>query len=377
MKEKIDVKKLISQLTLEMYEALFKELDIPIFSKSKTQWVLRTGCHNTNANTASPKLYFYLDTKLFVCYSGCNATFNLVTLVMKRLALLGEDGGFLNAINYILSKTGLDKTAVSRINPNKSTYDWQKDFGKFLRMKSNSSELITYNKTILAPLSGGYPQEWIDEDISIESMQKYQIGYYERLNQTTIPVFDREGQLIGIRIRNWNPDLARGAKYMPLITLDGTCYKFPTDNVFYGINFNWSEIERTKTCFIGESEKFVLKMDSFYGRESTALGMFGSNLGLRRRNELLKLGVERVVYVPDNDFEEYGSEEYKEWEKKIQQFAKLFVGYCQFEVVWASEDGLIGYKENATDRDKATWDLLYENRQIWKLKEGKDKGGIV
>lgn len=363
MKEKIDVKKLISQLTLEMYETLFKELDIPMFSKSNKQYVLRTGCHNTNAHTASPKLYFYSDTKLFVCFSGCNATFNIVTLVMKRLALLGQDGGFLNAINFILSTTGLDKSAVSRINQKKHTYDWQKDFGKFIRFKSGSSELAIYDKNILHGLFGIYPQEWIDEGISIESMEKYQIGYYERLNQTTIPIFNRDGELVGIRVRNWNP--INNAKYIPLTTLDGTCYKFSTNSVFYGINYNWTEIERTKTCFLGESEKMVLKLDSWFGRESVALGMFGSNLGLRRRNELLKLGVERVVYVPDNDFEEYGSDEYREWEKGVQQFSKLFEGYARFEVVWDNIGGVLGYKENATDRDRETWDLLYENRQIF------------
>ena len=35
MREKIDVKKLMNQLTLEMYETLFKEMGIPIYSKAK------------------------------------------------------------------------------------------------------------------------------------------------------------------------------------------------------------------------------------------------------------------------------------------------------------------------------------------------------
>jgi len=373
MRERIDVKKLISQLTLEMYEALFKALGIPIFSKGKTQWILRTGCHTRDTTSASPKLYFYLDTKIFVCYTKCNASFNIVSLVMKRLALLGENGGFLNAINFILSKTGLDKDSVSRISVKKYTYDWEQDFSKFIRFKSGISELPTYNKKILQGLSGSVPQAWIDEGISIESMQKYQIGYYERLNQTTIPCFNRDGELVGIRVRNWNPELVEAKKkYMPLIILDGTCYKFPTDNIFYGMNFNWPEIERTKTCYIGESEKFVLKMETWFGIHSTALGMFGSNLGLCRRNELLKMGVERVVYVPDMDFKEVGTEEFELWNQKMLKFIKLFEGYVQIEIVWDNdpENRLLEYKENATDKDRATWDLLYENRQIWG-EEGK------
>ena len=159
---------------------------------------------------------------------------------------------------------------------------------------------------------------------------------------------------------------------MPLYLLDKTGYNFPTDNIFYGMNMNWPEIERTKTCIIGEPEKMVLQLDTWLGRKSTALAMFGSNLGLRRRNQLLKMGVERVIYVPDNDFEEYGSEEYLQWEEKIRKFIDLFKGYCDVEIVWDTV-GVLGYKENATDKDKATWDLLYENRQIWKMKEGEDE----
>ena len=373
MRERIDVKKLTSQLTLEMYETLFKALDIPIYSKSKDKWILYTGCHNRNALQGSPKLYFYLDTKVFFCYTHCNSAMGIVNLTMKRLALLGEDGGFLNAVNFILSKTGLDKDSVSRISAKKYTYDWEADFGKFIRFKNGISELPTYNKKILQGLSGSVPQAWIDEGISIESMQKYQIGYYERLNQTTIPCFNRDGELVGIRVRNWNPELVEAKKkYMPLIILDGTCYKFPTDNIFYGMNFNWPEIERTKTCYIGESEKFVLKMETWFGIHSTALGMFGSNLGLCRRNELLKMGVERVVYVPDMDFKEVGTEEFELWNQKMLKFIKLFEGYVQIEIVWDNdpENRLLEYKENATDKDRATWDLLYENRQIWG-EEGK------
>ena len=367
MKEKIDVKKLINQLTLEMYETLFKALEIPMFSKSKDQYILYTGCHNSDALSGSPKLYFYLDTKIFYCYTKCGSAMNIVNLTMKRLALMGGDGGFLNAIDFILNTTGLEKKAISRINPKKNGYDWQKDFGKFIRFRNGISDLPTFDKKILDGLSGSVPQEWIDEGISIESMEKYQIGYYERCNQTTIPCFNRDGQLIGIRVRNWSPELVDGGrKYMPLYLLDGSGYNFPIDNIFYGINLNWPEIERTKTCFIGESEKFVLQLDTWMGRESTALGMFGSNLGLHRRNELLKMGVDRVVYVPDNDFEEYGSEEYKDWEDKIKKFVALFAGYCDVEIVWDTIGGVLGYKENATDRDRETWDLLYENRQIWK-----------
>lgn len=364
MREKIDVKKLMNQLTLEMYETLFKALEIPIYSKAKDKYVLYTGCHNRNALSGSPKLYFYLDTKVFYCYTKCGSAMNIVNLTMKRLALLGEDGGFLNAVNYILSKTGLGKDAISRISSKKHTYDWEQDFGKFIKLRNGISDLPVYDKSILPSLCTSFPQEWIDEGISIESMQKYQIGYYERCNQTTIPVFGPFGELHGVRVREWNPEnIESYGKYHPLTILDGTTFKFPTNNVLYGLNYNQYNIENTGQVWICEGEKGVLKLDTFYGDKSCAVAMFGSSLGVNRRNTLIKHGVKDVVIVADCDFIGKGEEDFQEWRQKILGQANLWKGYTSVSVVF--DDGeVLGPKENATDKDFETWLKLYEEREV-------------
>ena len=363
MKEKIDVKKLINQLTLEMYEILFKEMGIPIYSKAKDKWVLYTACHNKNPLSGSPKLYFYLDTKVFVCYTGCNSSFNIVSLTMKRLALMGEDGGFLNAVNFILSKTGLDKSAISRINPKKNTYDWEKDFSKFIRFKNGVSELPIYDKSILDQLDKAIPAQWLDEGISPETLIKYQIGYYPRISATTIPMFGNEGELHGIRVREWNPEIIESyGKYHPLALLDGTVYKFPTNAILYGLNYNWPNIEQTGQVWICEGEKGVMKLDTFYGDKSCAVAMLGNNLGINRRNTLIKYGVKDVVLVVDCDFIGKDDEEFEKWKKHILKQAELWKGYAKVSVVF--DDGeVLGPKENATDKDFETWLKLYEERE--------------
>lgn len=364
MKEKIDVKKLINQLTLEMYETLFKELGIPIYSKAKDKWVLYTACHNSNALLGSPKLYFYLDTKVFFCYTSCSCSFNIVSLTMKRLVLLGEDGGFLNAINFILSKTGLDKSAISRINPKKYTYDWQQDFSKFIRFKNGISQLPIYDKSILNQLDKAIPAQWIDEGISPETLIKYQIGYYPRTSATTIPMFGNEGELHGIRVREWNPDgIQSYGKYHPLTLLDGTVYKFSTNAILYGLNYNWPNIEQTGQVWICEGEKGVMKLDTFYGDKSCAVAMLGNNLGINRRNTLIKYGVKDVVLVADCDFIGKDDEEFEKWKKHILKQAELWKGYANVSVVF--DDGeVLGPKENATDKDFDTWLKLFEEREV-------------
>src|SRR5699024_8407314 len=151
---------------------------------------------------------------------------------------------------------------------------------------------------ILSQLGQSIPQAWLNEGISEDTLVKYQIGYYERLNATTIPCRDKQGNLIGIRCRHWRPEEIEQGKYRPVLLLDGvTSFKFPTNEVFFGINYNWPEIERTGKVMLVESEKAVMKLDTIYKEHNVALGMFGSNLGLKRRNELIKLGVNHVVYV--------------------------------------------------------------------------------
>lgn len=358
---KVDVKKLKKMLTLSHYDTILRELGIPIFSKSNTEWRCFSGDRHKNPYDGSPSLIFYPDTKIFQGYSAGRA-YDAIALVQTRLNLLGQTCSFFDACNWILEKTGLDPTKIAKPLTNSHVYDWS-ELERFVRVRKYGNQLPEYNRNIIDTLPLLYPQAWINEGISEETMAKYQIRYYERCNQTVIPCFDDEARLIGVRVRNWDKDRVEQAKYMPLITLDGQCYKFNTNQVFYGINYNKPEIERTGKVIIVESEKAVMKLDTYMGRHNIALGMYGSNLGIQRRNQLIKMGVNTVSYVVDNDFIGQDDDFFEKWRKKIQHFIKLWDGFCRIEIVWDNL-GLLGPKENATDRTKEVWEQLWENREI-------------
>lgn len=358
---KVDVKKLKKMLTLSHYDTILRELGIPIFSKSNTEWRCFTGDKNRNPYDGSPALVFYTDTKIFFGMT-MGRSYDCISLVQTRLNLLGQTCSFLDACNWILEKTGLDPTKITKPLTNSHVYDWS-ELERFIRVRKYGNQLPEYNRNIIDTLPPLYPQAWVDEGISEEIMAKYQIRYYERCNQTVIPCFDDEARLIGVRVRNWDKDRVEQAKYMPLITLDGQCYKFNTNQVFYGINYNKPEIERTGKVIIVESEKAVMKLDTYMGRHNIALGMYGSNLGIQRRNQLIKMGVNTVSYVVDNDFIGQDDDFFEKWRKKIQHFIKLWDGFCRIEIVWDNL-GLLGPKENATDRTKEVWEQLWENREI-------------
>lgn len=358
---KVDVKKLKKMLTLSHYDTILRELGIPIFSKSNTEWRCFSGDRHKNSYDGGTNLVFYLDTKIFTSFSA-GRSYDCISLVQTRLNLIGQTCSFLDACNWILEKTGLDPTKITKPLTNNHVYDWS-ELERFVRVRKYGNQLPEYSRNIIDTLPPLYPQAWIDEGISEKTMAKYQIRYYERCNQTVIPCFDSEARLIGVRVRNWDKDRVEQAKYMPLITLDGQCYKFNTNQVFYGINYNKPEIERTGKVIIVESEKAVMKLDTYMGRHNIALGMYGSNLGIQRRNQLIKMGVNTVSYVVDNDFIGQDDDFFEKWRKKIQHFIKLWDGFCRIEIVWDNL-GLLGPKENATDRTKEVWEQLWENREI-------------
>ena len=358
---KIDVKKLKKSLSLAHHKQIMQALGIPSYSENSTQIVYYTGDKNVDSYKGSPKLYFYKDTSIYVGMTA-GRSYDIISLTQTRLALLKQPCSFLDACQFILDTTNINPDSISRVKKDGHIYDWS-NLERFIKVRKYGNQLSEYNRNIIDTLPPLYPQAWIDEGISEETMDKYQIRYYERCNQTVIPCFDDEARLVGVRVRNWDKDRVEQAKYMPLVTLDGQCYKFNTNQVFYGINYNKPEIERTGKVIIVESEKAVMKLDTYMGRHNIALGMYGSNLGIQRRNQLLKMGVNTVSYVVDNDFIGQDDEFFEQWREKIQHFIKLWDGFCRVEIVWDNL-GLLGPKENATDRTKEIWEQLWENREI-------------
>ena len=358
---KIDVKKLKKSLSLAHHKQIMQALGIPSYSENSTQIIYYTGDKNVDPYKGSPKLYFYKDTGIYVGMTA-GRSYDCIGLVQTRLSLLKQPCSFLDACQFILDTTNINPDSISRVKKEGHVYDWS-DLERFVRVRKYGNQLSEYNRNIIDTLPPLYPQAWIDEGISEETMDKYQIRYYERCNQTVIPCFDDEARLVGVRVRNWDKDRVEQAKYMPLVTLDGQCYKFNTNQVFYGINYNKPEIERTGKVIIVESEKAVMKLDTYMGEHNIALGMYGSNLGIQRRNQLLKMGVNTVSYVVDNDFIGQDDEFFEQWREKIQHFIKLWDGFCRVEIVWDNL-GLLGPKENATDRTKEVWEQLWENREI-------------
>lgn len=339
-----------------------KSLDIPAYSENNSQIVYYTGDKNKNALDGSPKLYFYKQTKTYFGYTASRA-YDIIGLVQARLALLNRLCSFWDSVQYILQVTGRDTTEIQRVSkPNMC--DWESGLEKYVRIKNGETILKIYDDSILDCFPLVAPQEWLDEGISVPTLEKYGIRYYERKNQVLIPCRNECGNLIGIRCRNFHPQLLEQAKYIPLTLLDGTSYAFPTNNVFYGINYNKPAIEQSGEVIVVEGEKSVLKADEFLGEKNNVLALYGSNIGSRRALQLLRMGVNRVVLALDSDFISVGDKDYGLFENKILGLSRLFKGRCTVEVVYNNIGLKNWYKCSPFDGTKEQWAELYASREV-------------
>lgn len=359
---RINVKILKAQLTIADHKAVVKALGIPIFSESNNQIIYFSGEKNVNPLSGSPKLYYYPDTGIYVGYSS-GYTMDIIGLVQKRLSLLKQPSSFMDSINFILDVVHLKIDNVTR-KSNNTICDWQSGIEKFVRLKRGESVLKKYDDSIIDQLDDIYYQGWLDEGISIETLQKYQIKWYDRTSQIVIPCRDRNGDLIGIRCRNLEPEREINAKYLPLTLFNGDDYRFNTNDVFYGINHNWEAIERTGSVILVEAEKSVLKADTFLGRDSNVLALFGSQLGISRRNQLIKMGVNKVILALDSDFHIVGDEDYANFEKKIFGLGKMFKGLADVEVIYNNIGLENFYKCSPFDFDIEVYNKLWDNREV-------------
>lgn len=358
----INAKKLKSILTLFDYENIEKALGLRIFSKSDKQVIFYNADKYKDITKQTPKLYRYTDTKIYISYTK-SCSYDIIGLIQAIKNTQGENCSFIDAINFILSTTGLDPTACKRLTK-KQKYNWEEDLSKYLKIRQGDSTLNLYDKSILSELYPLYPIDWLEQGITIDTLQKYGVGYYPRLQATTIPCFNRTGELIGIRCRHWLPNEIDNGKYRPLQLLNGTIYKFPTNSVFYGINYNAPNIERTGHVILVEGEKSVLKADSWWKEKSNVLALYGSTIGLKRMRDLIRMGVNHITLALDSDFNQIGDEDYKIFENKMFKLAEPFKGYAEVDVVYNNIGLNNWYKNSPFDNDEETWNKLYESREI-------------
>ena len=355
----ISFKELREQLTDESIKNILGQFNVEPAEETSDFIVFPTCCHNLEGG--SNKLYYYKDSKLFHCYTECNSTFDIFSLLQKMYALRGKEITLREAV----SVCDLDTTGLGTDN----CYNCADDL-RYLQSQNNyylpkieELEFKTYPKDILKKFTFDYVglMPWIQEGINIEALQRFNIKYDDYRQAIVIPNFNYNGDLIGIRERYFKPEDIQKGKYRPLYD-NKILYNHPTGRTFYGIYENHKVIERKHLAIIYEGEKSVLKHCSIYGAQNNvALATLGQNITRDHIQYLLKMEVRYVILAYDSDYQD--NAQLKEVEQRYVEKAKLLAPYFNVSILM-DYDFDLPYKSSPIDGGKEIFEKILSNRRI-------------
>lgn len=333
-----DIKKRINK---NMILELMEYFNISPIKENEEYIIFPSRCHNSD----SPKLYFYKETSSFFCFSQCGHI-DLFTIAQQELDLT-----FRESVEWITNFFQFGKQKGFG-KPKKIEYEPRKIEKKEINIEER---LPTYEESILNTFVNYKPIEWIIEDISVETMDLFEIKFDINSNSIIIPIRDMYGSLVGIRNRNFDENVIElyGKYGVFTDSLNKLSYKCQTGRLLYGLNINKDKIMECKKIIIVEGEKSVLKSKSWFKENDIAVASFGANLTNFQIEIIKSLGVTDVIFM-------YDKEEDEKIQKKIEKIYKK----CSllFNVWYATdEDNLLKIKDSPLDCGLDVYRKILEN----------------
>jgi hypothetical protein len=346
----MDYKEIIDNLKVSSVIELMKRLGADRYKEEENQIIFPTICHNEDSSEASMKLYFYKNSKMFYCYTEEGAM-SIFKFLKNYYETRGIEYDWVSDIYNVIMD-------CSNFNPNIgfSTPRYVSLREKYGAEKKQV-QLPEYNKGALDTFIRRYPPEWINDGISREAMDKFNIRYSISQNKIIIPHLDIDGRLVGIRGRALNEwEVENVGKYMP-VRLEQTWYKHPLSMNLYGLYENKATIKKHKIVYVFESEKSVLQFESF-NMPHCAVAVCGSQFNKYQLNILLKHCSPSEIVICFDKEENEGETKYFE---KLYALCKKYNQYCQFSFIYDRLE-LLGMKDSPSDRGEETFKKLVEKR---------------
>lgn len=358
VRKKLNIEQIYS--LLEEWGGLPEYTDFGILSS--------TICHNPPGE-GSRKLYYYSNTDLFQCYTGCGS-FDIFELLVKVAQIQWNREFDLNdAVRYIAIKFGL--AGEQEDIGEEALIDWKilnaYDRIQTMELKDYHIQLKEYDPIILDRMAYNvkiYP--WLKEDITQEVMNHARIGYFPAGAQITIPHFDKDGRFVGLRGRALcQPDVDMYGKYRPLLVyLNGKpqLYNHPLGMNLYNINSSKDNISTTGKAIIFESEKSCLKYQSYFGIENDiSVACCGSSISAYQIQLLLDYNVKEVIIAFDRQFQEIGDDEFKHLTNNLTKINDKYKNYVDISIMF-DKKMITGYKDSPIDDGPDIFLKLWKER---------------
>lgn len=347
---KYDKDEIKEKLTTDMVFDIVEELGGDP-RKTDFGFISATICHN-EPGEGSHKLYYYENTALFRCYTGCDSYFDIFELIKKiKEVRSSEEWGLYDSVRWVASRYDWGPT-IEEDNDVPNLADWKllEKYNKIHSLKENQIiQLPEYDKTILKNLTYPNIADWTDEGITREIQLANLIGYYPSGEQITIPHFDINGRFIGLRGRALiQEDAERYGKYRPLV-VGKEMYNHALGLNLYNINNSKNNIKAAHIAIVFEGEKSCLLYQSYFGRENDiSVACCGSSVSSVQMSILLNLGVKEIVIAFDRQFQKKNDEEFKHLVKNLKAINTRYGQYTTISFMFDTED-MLPYKASPID----------------------------
>ena len=327
-----------------------------------------TICHNPPGE-GSRKLYFYDNSHLFRCYTGCDSYFDIFELVSKVAKIQWDKDYDLNdAVRWTAQRFGISGEVVEE-DEMKQLPDWKilanYDRLQEIEVKDRIVELKTYDKDILSRFNYTVKiTPWLNEGICQDALNQAMIGFYPGGDQITIPHFDADGRFIGLRGRTLCKEEGElYGKYRP-VKIGKQWYNHPLGMNLYNFNNSRDNIKLAKKAIVFEGEKSCLLYQSYFGLENDiSVACCGSSVSAYQIQMLLDAGAEEIVIAFDRQFKEIGDDEFKRLKANLLKIREKYKNYAVISFIF-DKNMITGYKASPIDEGKEKFLQLFKERIV-------------
>ena len=331
-------------------------------------YVSTTICHNPPGE-GSRKLYYYTNTGLFRCYTGCDSYFDIFELVAKVAKIQWDKDFDLNdAVRWVAQKFGFSGDHEDR--PEDEDLDDWKYLANYERiqdisLKDNSVLLKTYENDILDRFNYKVKiSPWLREGITQAALDQARIGFYPGADQITIPHYDKDGRFVGLRGRTvCEEEGERYGKYRPM-RVNGIQYNHPLGMNLYNFNNSKDNIKLMKKAIIFEGEKSTLLYQSYFGLQNDiSVACCGSSVSAHQMQLLLDAGAEEIIIAFDRQFQEIGDTEFKHLKKNLLKLRDKYKTSATISFIF-DKNKTTGYKSSPIDEGPEKFLNLFKERIV-------------
>ena len=329
-----------------------------------------TICHNAPGE-GSKKLYYYSNSTLFHCYTGCSdPSFDIFELVIKVFEIQHNKKVDLNeAVRYIAMRQGYSGRIEDALEE-EGLEDWSilSNYNRIQNIEIGEKKNIVlkeYDDIILSRFNYKIKiAPWLKENISQEVIEKAKIGFYPGGDQITIPHFDADGRFIGVRGRTLcQQECELYGKYRPL-KVNQVLYNHPLGMNLYGLNWSKDVIKTIKKAIIFESEKSCLLYASYFGWENNiSVACCGSSVSAYQIQLLIDAGAEEIIIAFDRQFQEIGDNEFKKLKANLLKLHEKYKNFVKINFIF-DKNMITGYKASPIDEGKDKFLKLFKERIV-------------